>query len=374
MKLQIEKETLINSLDWSTKFLTSRPSIPIFAAIKLTANKEGFSTEITNLEVTSKTKELIPVENDGEVLVHAKFFTDIVRSMPAGKILINDNEKTGKLEVSSGKNKTNIPIYKSNEFPETEEAKNLIGSINSRDFSNALVRVGIASAREDTTPILQTIKIDLQKDKVILSAIDRYRIARKEIPWKSNKDIDKSIIIKNKTLIELAKSIENSTTTDIYFDEENSNIITFSTGSYNVTTQIVAGTFPPTEKLFEQKYNQTIYINKSDINSALSRISIISNNTTSVTTIFNDKTITLITDEINEYSAQEVVDCSYSGEEIKIKFNIQFLKEGIAQISENYICFDFEETTKPIRLTGADKPEEESKDNYKYIIVPIKIG
>lgn len=369
MEFEIEKETLINSLNWVSKVF--RNSLPIESSIKIQANKEGLKLTGSSVETTTITKELISIIKEGELLIPGEQFINLIKVLPNTKIHIQKEES--KLKISYNKSFYKLPILTEENYLYKEQSSIKLGRASAKDVIKAISQASIAAAKEETTPALMSVKLIFTKDKITFLAIDRYRIAKKEIKWKAEAlKNDVETLIKHRTITDIAKNLENKNEVSFFIDSfDESKKITLESDNYSITTLLTSGNLPPTESLFKQEYKEEITIKKAALVDVLNRFSSppIGNNTAQIN--FNiKKNIISVTIQNKETDAYEEIPCNYKGDDIDISFNLGYIKEGVNQITEEDIVIKVEEPSKPVKIVGI-KEKEESKD-YQYIIVPIK--
>ena len=54
-------------------------------------------------------------------------------------------------------------------------------------------------------------------------------------------------------------------------------------------------------------------------------------------------------------------------------FNPQYLLDGLAALSTEYVQFGFLQETKPVEFVGIDKPGGTVAAEFRYLLVPIRI-
>jgi DNA polymerase-3 subunit beta len=373
MKLTISKETLLDSINWINRVLPARPVLPILSNILIEAKDTNIILSASNLETSSRSEKLATIKEEGQAIVQGRLFSEIIKSLPNQDVLIE--KKNNKLNIKCGKAQFVLPTVPENNYPEIQQIPEKTGEIDTKEFLDAILQVGVAAAKEDSTPVLTTIKFDIDNEFISLSAIDRYRIAKKKISWKPKEKIkeNSSILIKGKNITEIIKGLEGNTNTNIHFEKKEDNKIGFSSEDKTSVLQLLSGDFPQTDQLFKDEYDKEIVVEKSIILESINRVGIISDPNVGITFNINKNKITLSTGEKEETNAEDEIPCLYEQDEISVKFNSTYIKEGISQIDEKYLVIKIDESTKPVEIIGIDKPGGTKSDNYRYVIVPIRV-
>lgn len=368
MDVSIEKETLESSLKSTLIALSSRPATPIQSALVLKTTQEGLVLSASNIDITAKTKDLIKTTSQEEILVPGRKFAEIIMLMPNKKIKLETKDKN--IIISCEKKEYSLPLINNENYLEQADSTEKVATVKAKELAQAIEQASSAAAKEDGTPILTTIKTEIEENRITLTALDRYRITKKICPVKNHTRKEKiQVFVKNKIMSELARGVENKEEVDIYLDNiDKPTKITFVAQNCTITSQLMSGDFPPTEKLFEQEYKKEVVIKKNEIVNALNTLSIISEVNGNVK-IKNKKNIIELNNTNNsEFKGLEQIETKYNGEDFEITLNLQYFKEGISQIKEENIKIEIEEATKPIRITG----DNEKNKDFQYILVPIR--
>ena len=119
MKISVERDILLKSLNHIQSVVERRNTIPILSNVKIIANNEGISLTATDLdlEIIEKLDKANTIE-EGQITTSAHTLYDIVRKLPEGSsldIATKDNEK---LELSCGQSNFELSTLPIEDFPE----------------------------------------------------------------------------------------------------------------------------------------------------------------------------------------------------------------------------------------------------------------
>jgi len=64
---------------------------------------------------------------------------------------------------------------------------------------------------------------------------------------------------------------------------------------------------------------------------------------------------------------EDKIQADYTGEEITVAFNPQFLIEGIESVVGDEIVLDVSDSVRPALIHGVDD------DKFKYLLMPVRI-
>ncbi|MGV7904320.1 DNA polymerase III subunit beta family protein, partial [Mycobacterium kansasii] len=73
--------------------------------------------------------------------------------------------------------------------------------------AEAIAQVAIAAGKDDTLPMLTGIRVEIEGERVVLAATDRFRLAVREFDWQpASSDVKAAVLVPAKTLSEAAKT------------------------------------------------------------------------------------------------------------------------------------------------------------------------
>ena len=159
MKISVERDILLKSLNHIQSVVERRNTIPILSNVKIIANNEGISLTATDLdlEIIEKLDKANTIE-EGQITTSAHTLYDIVRKLPEGSsldIATKDNEK---LELSCGQSNFELSTLPIEDFPEMSSGEmqcNFI--IGSEELANMIDKSKFAISTEETRYYLNGI-------------------------------------------------------------------------------------------------------------------------------------------------------------------------------------------------------------------------
>src|SRR5699024_5038098 len=124
MKLTIQREQLIHSMNHVMKAVSSKTTIPILTGVKLTATEEVVSLTGSNANIsiedtiplTVDDKAVVTVENPGSIVIQGNFFSELVKRLPDEKVEIEVDEHFS-MRICSGQSEFNLNGLDPQEYP-----------------------------------------------------------------------------------------------------------------------------------------------------------------------------------------------------------------------------------------------------------------
>jgi len=132
-------------------------------------------------------------------------------------------------------------------------------------------------------------------------------------------------------------------------------------------TKVIEGKFPDYERVIP-KYNDKLNMNRTTIQQALQRASILSNEKfRGVRFVLTEKNLNIISSNSEQEEAQEEIETEYHGEALDIGFNVTYLLDGINNINSENVYLSFGDPNSSILITNPNNEE------FKYVVMPMRI-
>ena len=210
MKFRIERDTLADAVAWTARSLPVRPSVPVLAGLLIEAGTDGLT--LSGFDYETSTRATLPAEvsADGRALVSGRLLSEIVKSLP-GKPVDVELEGT-KVRVECGSARFSLQTMPVEEYPSLPEVDGPSGMLPGEDFSDTVGQVAVAASRDDVTPVITGVQLEIVENRLSLVATDRYRVAVREIDWESTAvEGGVTALVPSRTLSEIGKIFAHST-------------------------------------------------------------------------------------------------------------------------------------------------------------------
>ena len=372
MKFVVDREPLIDAVNWVARSLSSRPIQTALLGIKLEVS-EKITLTGSDLETSTKAVMSADISEKGTVLVPGRLLAEIARSLPAKPIsFVLDGSR---VLVTAGSAKFTLPTLPVNEYPTLPGLPDTAGEIDSDTFATAVNQVAVAAGKDDSLPTLTGVHIEINKNTITLAATDRYRLAVKEISWQpSNSDIETATLIRARTLSDAAKSLVSSKKVTFALSATNSNekLVGFVSDEKTMTSRTLDGTFPPFRHLLPSESTAEAVIEVAPLLDSVRRVALVTDKTVPLRLSFSKDNLRLEAGAGDDAQATENLDINYTGEEINIAFNPTFLTDGLQAINSQFVHIAFTGDKKPAVLAGRSEADGATNTSYKYLLMPMR--
>ena len=98
MKFTCDRSALVDKLGVLSRGVSTRSALPVLSGILLQAAEGRLDLFSTDMELSIKANLATPVERDGEIVVPARLFSDVVRNLPDEDVVIEAGDAAVKVE------------------------------------------------------------------------------------------------------------------------------------------------------------------------------------------------------------------------------------------------------------------------------------
>jgi len=372
MKFVVERDSLVDAVNWVSKSISNRPITTALLGIVIDASEE-ITLSGSDLETSAKAKFKAEVSQKGKVLVPGRLLAEISRSLPTKPIsFILEGTR---VLVSAGSAKFTLPTLPLSEYPTLPELPVASGSLNSDLFATAVNQVAIAAGKDDSLPTLTGVFVEINKNQITLAATDRYRLAVRELTWSAqDANIETTSLLRARTLADAAKSLIGSSQVTIALAPATTNekLVGFISEGKTMTSRVLDGSFPPFRHLLPNESTADAIIEVAPFLDSVRRVALVTDKTVPLRLNFSNNTLQLEAGTGDEAQASEKLDINYKGEDINIAFNPTYLTDGLTAINTAFVHISFTGANKPAVLTGQTEAGSAPITNYKYLLMPMR--
>ena len=260
-----------------------------------------------------------------------------------------------------------ISTLNNEEFPKVEEEKKVsLIKINTDILEEMIRMTSFCVGAEDVNFILSGILFEIEDNYIKLIGTDGKRLAyiKKKLAA-SQPDIKKKIsfILPIKAINEIYKLIKDKD--DEIYLFVGANKIGFDFKDTQFIARPIEGEFPNYSQYIPGDSKEKLKVNREQFLLALKRADILSTQDYQGVKIELKKDSIILsknTPQLGE--AKEIIEAEYTGPGLQIGFNPAYLTDALRNINDVDVYFDF---------YGAEKPAVLRKEDYVYLVLPMKI-
>jgi DNA polymerase-3 subunit beta len=373
VKVRIERDVLADAVAWAARTLPSRPSLPILAGLMIEGTGDTVVMSGFDYETSARVEVSGDVADAGTTLVSGRLLADIARALPAQPVELA--VEGTRLVVRCGRSSFTLPTFPIEDYPALPSMPGSAGSIPGATFAAAVAQVAIAAGRDDTLPTLTGVRVEVDGDTVTLAATDRYRLAMREVSWSpARTGLDVQALVPARTLADTAKSLAGADVVHLALAEGAEGLMGFEGDGRRTTTRLLDGEFPKYRSLLPNETNTLASIDTADLVEAVKRVALVAERNTPLRLVFSGSEVILSAGTGDEAQASEAVECSLEGDDVEIAFNPTYLLDGLGALDAPVTRMSFTQSSRPAVLTGAADHGAAAQEEYRYLLMPIRLA
>ena len=369
MRVICEKEKILKGISSVISGVASKTTMPILEGILIQTNDNELKLTSYDLEIGIEYILEANVEEQGNTVVNATMFSEIIKRLPSTEIKFSINENN-LLEIECEGSLYKLATMNPDEFPELPRI-NVDNSIEIEQttLKNMIRKTIFAVSTEENRPIFTGCLFEVTDNKLNVVAVDGYRLAIKSNVLNEAANSFSSVI-PGKTLNEVNKIISDSFDTVKIGISRNQAL--FEMENCKIVTRLLDGEFLKYSNTIPQNWETRVKVNKSNIQNCFERILLIS-----ASSIEKEKKYPVkINIEVGKVTiscanqtgdAKEEIFVDTEGKELEIGFNPRFFLDALKAIDDEEVYIEFGTNRSPCII----KPIEDG--DYIYMILPIKM-
>lgn len=365
--LKATQEKVLSVLQSVAGIVERRHTLPILANVLI--RKTGAQLQLTtsDLEIQIRTTaELAGDEGDFTTTVGARKLIDILRSMPSDQTVSLESAQN-KLILKGGKSRFTLQTMPAEDFPLVQDAANFgpSFSVPQKTLKLLLNQVSFAMAVHDIRYYLNGILFVAEGKQLSLIATDGHRLAFSS----ATLDVEvpkQEVILPRKTVLEMQRLLSDKEgAIEMQFA---GNQAKFSFDGMEFVTKLVEGKFPDYNRVIPRNHKNIIVLGRQALLASLQRTAILtSEKFKGVRLNIEPGTLRIASNNAEQEEAVDELDIDYDGEPIEIGFNVTYLIDALANMSQDMVKIELADSNSSALLTIPDDAA------FKYVVMPMRI-
>lgn len=365
MKFSCLRTDLVSAVSNVSRAVSSKASIPALEGVLIKAYNNSLNISGYNLEIGITTDVEATIKQEGEIVLSARLFLDIVRRLPEEIVMIETDDRMVTY-ITCGKVDYQIVGMSSVEYPDLPTFQQTDGiTVNAKILRDMIRQTVYAVSDNNSKPIYTGSLFEISEGVLRIVAIDGFRMAIRSENVDSESNT--SFVVPGKTQLEVLKLITD--------DEENVEIIvgqrhiTFKINSYKVISRLIEGTFLDYKSTIPTGEKTELVINTRMMIDSVERMSLLNSERiqSPVRCKFNENEIRMsCASAVGR--ANDVINVPIIGENVEIGFNNRYMLEALKNTDTDEVKMVLNGAVSPIVI----KPVK--GDSFLSIVVPVRLA
>jgi DNA polymerase-3 subunit beta len=373
--LKAAQEKVLAALQSVAGIVERRHTLPILANVLL--RKSGAQLELitSDLEIQIRTTAQLDGDSgDYATTVGAKKLGDILKSLPSDQV-VSLTANQNKLTLQGGKSRFTLQTLPAEDFPLVQEAADFgpAFSVPQKTLKMLISQVHFAMAVHDIRYYLNGILFVAEGKSLTLVATDGHRLALSQ----ATLDVEmpkQEVILPRKTVLELQRLLKDDgkgkegEAEQVIEMRFAGNQAKFSFEGLEFVTKLVEGKFPDYNRVIPKNHKNHITLGRTTLLASLQRAAILtSEKFKGVRMNFAPGVLGIASSNAEQEEAKEEVEIDYGGDSFEIGFNVGYLMDVLANMSQDMVTISLQDSNSSALITN---PEFEG---FKYVVMPMRI-
>ena len=365
--LKATQEKILSVLQAVTGIVEKRHTLPILANVLI--RKAGGQLEFTTSDLEIQIRTTAALDGDSanfSTTVGARKVIDILKSMPGDQVVSLESIQN-KLVLKGGKSRFTLQTLPADDFPLVQVAANFgpLFSIPQKVLKDLLDQVAFSMAVHDIRYYLNGILFVAEGTQLSLVATDGHRLAYSSATLDT--DVPKQeVILPRKTVLELQRLLSDKEGTIALQFAANQAKFVFD--GMEFVTKLVEGKFPDYNRVIPKNHKNIITLGRIGLLASLQRTAILtSEKFKGVRLNIEAGTLRVASNNAEQEEAVDELDIDYAGDDIEIGFNVTYLIDALANMTQDMVKMELADSNSSALLTIPDNA------SFKYVVMPMRI-
>ena len=364
MKFSAAREALLKPLQAVIGVVERRQTMPILSNVLLVAKKGQLSVTATDLEVELVAQTDVEADSDGEITVSGRKLLDICRALPEGTdIAVSLSGE--KLAVKGGRSRFNLTTLPAAEFPVIDDIKaGQTISIDESALGRLIEKTHFSMAQQDVRYYLNGMLLETGGKHIRAVATDGHRLALCQVAIDGNVS-EQQVIVPRKGVLELQRLLSGEGELNIQLG---ANHVRIELDGIRFTSKLIDGRFPEYERVIPKQSTNELKADRTEFKGALQRTAILSNEKyRGIRLVIRDSGVVLQAHNPEQEEAEEELAVEYSGEDIEIGFNVNYLLDALSAVEGDDVTLSVQDSNSSCLI------RQPGNDDCTFVVMPMRL-
>ncbi|MBQ7668232.1 MAG: DNA polymerase III subunit beta [Clostridia bacterium] len=365
MKFLVEKDALLIAINAVSKAVAAKTTKPILECFLIDAKDGKLKLTATDLDIGIEYFLDTNIEEEGEIAVDAKMFSEIIRKLPDSMINISLNDQK-QLIIECEGSLFKLVTIDSGDFPVLPEINAEQSIVMKQSMLKEMIRKTIfAVGIDENRPVFTGCLIELKDGTLNMVALDGFRLAMQSKVFVGNTNEFKAII-PGRTLNEISKIILDDDSDITIGVAKNQGM--FEMKNCRAVTRVLEGEFLDYKNVIPKEKELRVTVDRNLFVDSLERAAVMSKEDKQFPIkITVDGKAMVINCVVQSGDVREELLVESMGKNLEIGFNPKYLIEAVRASNDEKLNLDFGSSISPCVI----RPTEGNE--YTYMVLPVRI-
>jgi DNA polymerase-3 subunit beta len=220
-------------------------------------------------------------------------------------------------------------------------------------------------AQQDVRYYLNGMLLETEGQFIRSVATDGHRLALCQAELDGGKLEQQQVIVPRKGVLELQRLLSGEGSVDVVLG---ANHVRIQLDGIRFTSKLIDGRFPEYERVIPRESTNEVQADRDVLRGGLQRTAILSNEKyRGIRLIIRDNALILQAHNPEQEEAEEELEVSYSGDDLEIGFNVNYLLDAIGAVDSDEVTVSVVDSNSSclIRAPG--------QDDCKFVVMPMRL-
>lgn len=365
MKFTCDKSQLTQAVTNVSRVIPAKSSVAILEGIQIKASENQLHLTGYDMEAGITTVIEAQVEEEGEIVLSARLFSDMLRKMADDEVQVSVGDKL-LTEISSGMTHFTILGSPSNEYPELPKLEESAGiALPQAVLKSMIDQTHFAIAVTDVKPVHTGSLFDIKKDELALVSVDGFRLAIRQEQIRSEEEM--SFVVPGKALFEISKLLGEEDDEQVFLHVSSRHIV-FHINNYSVVSRLLEGEFLDYSASIPDGAATTVRVSTRAFIDSIERVSLlISDRVRSpLRVLFEDGRIKISCSTSLGHSYDEL-ECQIEGPAVEMGFNNKYLLDALKAAESDEVSLEINGALSPAKVLPLEG------EDFLFLVLPVRL-
>ncbi|OPY15021.1 MAG: DNA polymerase III subunit beta [Syntrophus sp. PtaB.Bin001] len=372
MEFDIQRQIFLDGVQKTLGIVERKSTMPILGNLLIKAENNRVKIVATDREIGIVADYDAQTADSGEITLSAKKLFEMIRETQGEGIHFSCNDHY-QVTLTSQKAVYRIPGIPADEFPAVVYDENVsFYPVSAPLLKELILKTAFAVSTDETRKNLTGVFMETEQGPqgalLKMVATDGHRLAKSYAVLEGNPTftLEKGILLPRKGISEIRKLID-SEQGEIMIGADRGMFIV-KTANTLLKVSLIDEIYPDYNRVIPSEPGIRVIFNRDLLLHALRRMKVISTeqyNGVVLTLMKNKMVMNSTNPDVGE--ANDEIEASYSGDEVRVGFNVDYLIDAVDVIRDEEVACEFGAVMKPTMITPVHN------NRFLCVVMPLKL-
>lgn len=366
LRFSCEKALLQGAVNTASRAVAAKSSIPALEGILLEGG-DTLTLSGYNMQTGIRTKVSADVTGQGDIVLNARLFGDIIRRMPDDVITFSADDRQT-VHLSCGDANFDILGLSAADYPDLPEVEDEYSvSIQQKTLRAMIEETAFAVSTNESRPVHTGALFEISDKGLTMVAVDGFRLAIRREPLEKIEGGAFSFVAPGSALNEVKGICADSE--DLASVTLGKRHILFEVGDTELICRRLEGEFLDYKNAIPRKNPISVIADTKSLIESIDRVSVvISDKLKSPVRCLFEQDRVLLSAKTGNGEAKDVCRLSGDGNGLEIGFNNRYLMEALRYAPADTVKIELNTGVSPAIIVPVD-----GEENFLYMVLPVRL-